>query len=107
MIHTKIQPKLPIPDFDTAKYEVLDSSDFLLIYKDTFKPVLDIDNCQRGADSYTKRGIWELPTTRETSHSDHPAWKNQVLPLMDYCASVGDYVLKTADGNINWSFTVK
>jgi len=35
------------------------------------------------------------------------AWANQVFLLMDYCASIGNYELKTIDGNINWSFTEK
>lgn len=47
-----------------------------------------------------------LSFTRETTAFD-AAWANQVFPLMDYCTSIGNYELKTIDGNINWSFTEK
>ena len=101
----KIHPKPPIPNFDVTKYEELAAPGRPLIYKDTLKPVLDIDNCKRIADNFTKDGTWESPT-RYNNATGKP-WENQFLPLMDYCVSFGNYVLKTADGNINWSFTVK
>ena len=101
----KIQPKPTISDFDTTKYEALEAPGRPLIYKETLRPVLDIDNCQRIADGYTKEERWEL-FTRETT-TFHPAWENQVFPLMDYCASLGNFVLKTADGNINWNFIIR
>ncbi len=91
-------------DFDTAKYEILAAPGSPLIYQDTLKPVLDIDNCKRVADGYTKEERWQL-FTRETTTFD-PPWENQVFPLMDYCTGIGNYELKTLDGNINWSFTL-
>ena len=74
-------------------------------YKDTLLPVLDVDNCKRVADEYTEQERERL-LTRQTAYFDTP-WKNQGFPLMDYCQSVGTFELKTADGNINWSFTEK
>ncbi len=77
-----------------------------LIYKDTLLPVLDVDNCQRVAEYGTKVGKWKLFVDGGYDGDDTP-WKNQVLPLRDYCQNIGTFELKTADGNINWSFTLK
>lgn len=104
-IPNKIQPKPSIPDFDTAKYEELHPPGGLLIHKDTLKPVLDADNCQRVAKQHTKYESWEMHTRENPPYSTYPPWKNQILPLMNYCQSIGTFELKTADGNINWSFT--
>ncbi len=90
-------------DFDATKYKVLAAPGSPLIYKDTLLPVLDVDNCKRVADNYSKEEQPQL-YTRETTTFDTP-WKNQVFSLMDYCTSIGNYELKTLDGNINWSFT--
>ena len=91
--------------FDTSKYIILPAPGSPLIYKDTLKPVLDLENCKRVADNYTKEERPKL-FTRETTTFD-AAWENQVFPLMDYCTGIGTYELKTRDGNINWSFTEK
>lgn len=91
-------------DFDATKYRILAAPGSPLIYKDTLLPVLDVDNCERVADNYSKEERPQL-YTRETTTFDTP-WKNQVFSLMDYCTSIGKYELKTLDGNINWSFTL-
>lgn len=93
-----------VTDFDATKYRVLAAPGSPLIYKDTLLPVLDVDNCERVADNYSKEERPQL-YTRETTTFD-PPWENQVFPLMDYCTSIGNYELKTLDGNINWSFTL-
>ncbi len=90
---------------DEIHYKILAAPGYSLIYKDTLKPVLDIDNCKRIAEGYTEQQKEKL-FTRENTFFD-PRWKNQVFPLMDYCTGLGNYVLKTSDGNIKWSFTVK
>ncbi|MCV0409630.1 hypothetical protein [Nitrosopumilus sp.] len=90
---------------DGIHYTVLPAPGSPLIYNDTLLPVLDIDNCKRVADNYTKEERPKL-FTRETTTFD-AAWANQVFPLMDYCTGIGNYELKTIDGNINWSFTEK
>lgn len=90
---------------DGVHHNILPAPGSPLIYKDSLLPVLDIDNCQRVADNYTKEERPKL-FTRETTTFD-AAWANQVFPLMDYCTGIGDYELKTLDGNINWSFTEK
>lgn len=87
--------------FDTSKYVILPAPGHPLIYKDTLKPVLDVENCKRVADNYTKEEKTRL-VIRDDSYD--PAWKNQVFPLMDYCTGVGDYEMKTVNGNIVWSF---
>ncbi|MCE9651910.1 MAG: hypothetical protein K8Q89_02465 [Nitrosarchaeum sp.] len=90
---------------DGVHHNILPAPGSPLIYKDSLLPVLDIDNCQRVADNYTKEERSKL-FTRETTTFD-AAWENQVFPLMDYCTGIGTYELKTHDGNINWSFTEK
>ena len=87
-------------NYDATKYQVLAAPGSPLIYKDTLMPVLDVENCKRVAEGYTKAGEWNL-YTRESTNFEAP-WKNQVFPLMDYCISIGKYELNTLDGNIKW-----
>ena len=101
----KRQPKPPTPDFDTTKYETLDSHKGPLIYKDTLLPVLDEDNCKRVAKQHTEQERGKMYTRENPPYDQSPPWKNQLLSLMNYCQSVGTFEIKTADGNINWSFT--
>ncbi len=88
-----------------AKYEQISAPGFPMVNTVTMQPVLDIENCQRISEYYTKMQS-DTMFTRENVTFD-PLWKNQVFPLMDYCIDVGNYELKILDGMRNWSFTVK
>ena len=90
---------------DGVYHKVLSAPGYPLIYKDSLLPVLDVDNCKRVADNYTKKERQEL-YTREHAGPE-ASWDHQVFPLMDYCTGVGNYEMSVIDGKINWSFTVK
>lgn len=108
MTLTEIGPNYEKPQeiigSDGTIYQVLAAPGEPLIYKDTLKPVLDYDNCKRVADGYTKRKETTLFTRETTNFDNH--WKNQIFPLMDYCASIGNYEMTVVDDKIQWTFTL-
>ena len=92
---------------DDITYVELNAPGGPLIYKDTLLPVLDEDNCKKIAKQHTEQERGKMYTRENPPHNQSPPWKNQLLPLMNYCQSIGTFELKTDDGNINWSFVLK
>lgn len=97
--------KTVYPSYDDTKYDVLVAPGYPLIYKDTLKPVLDSDNCKRVADGYTADEKETLFTRENITFN--PPWENQVIPLMDYCTSIGTYTMSVVEDHIQWKFTLK
>ena len=89
---------------DGITYVELNAPGGPLIYKDTLLPVLDKDNCKRIAKQHTEQERGTMNTRENPRYNQSPPWTYQILPLMDYCQSIGTFELKTADGNINWNF---
>ncbi|MCV0391964.1 MAG: hypothetical protein K5790_01580 [Nitrosopumilus sp.] len=90
---------------DGVYHKILSAPGSPLIYKDSLLPVLDVDNCKRVADNYTKKERQDL-YTRENAHPE-ASWNNQIFLLMDYCTTIGNFEMTTVDGQINWIFTEK
>ena len=92
------------PETGEEKYDHLSAPGFPMVNAVTMQPVLDMANCHRMTEYYTKM---QSPTmfTRENVTFD-PLWKNQVFPIMDYCNDIGNYEMNIIDGKIEWSFTV-
>ena len=88
---------------DGVYHKVLSAPGYPLIYADSRLPVLDVDNCKRVAENYTKKERQEL-YTREHAGPE-ASWDYQVFLLMDYCADVGVFEMTSVDGKINWIFT--
>ena len=73
-----------------------------LIYLDTFKPVLDYDNCLRYAYWLTEHQ--KEKTDKSEDYPRYPPWGNQIFPLVDYCTANGELVKLDVGDKIQWNF---
>lgn len=93
------------PETGEEEYDHLSGPGFPMVSSVTMQPVLDVANCHRMTEYYTKM---QSPTmfTRENVTFD-PLWKNQIFPIMDYCNNVGEFKMNIINEKIEWNFIEK
>ena len=88
--------------FDSDKYYEEFGTGSPLIYKQTSKPVLNYENCDRYAYWLTEHQKEKID--RYEDYPRYPPWGNQIFPLVEFCTSNGDFVKLAAGDKIQWSF---
>lgn len=90
------------PDSGEEMIEPISAPGFPMVNTVTMKPILDIENCHKITEYYTKMQS-PIMFTRENVTFD-PLWKDQVFPIMDYCDDIGDFKMDVVDEKLQWSF---
>ncbi len=96
------EPEKKDVGFDSELFHEVLGEGSPLVYKNSSKPVLDFDNCERYANWLTVHQKEKIDKYED--YSRYPPWGNQIFPLVEFCTSNGDFLKFEVEDKLQWSF---